>query len=161
MDRPQLPERREFPQSYWLVPFKTPHSNSVLKGPTEDVGDLDVELCEDPNFHTVVSDSAWGLDDGQRRRVAAGANIRLSVWQHPIPPLSVEIEPPFCDSCEAAKVFVGATGEYACAGACPDRDERFGPAPVERVSGGEELPTPLDQAHADFTPTDEDGPEAA
>jgi hypothetical protein len=158
-EKPQLPERRAFPEANWLVPFETPHSNAVLKGPTPDVGDLPSELCVDEN-NLVVNDSAWGLDDEQRRRIAAGANIRLSVWQHPIPPLSVEVEPPFCGSCKAAKVFVVATSEYACAGACPDRDERFGPAPVERVNGSDGPPTPLDQAHADFTPAGDD-PEVA
>lgn len=154
-EKPQIPERRVFPDSHWLVPMKTPHSNAVLKGPTEDVGDLDVELCEDPQFHSVVSDSSWGLDDEQRRRIAAGAHIRLSVWQHPIPPLSVEIEPPFCESCGAAKVFIGASNEYACAGACPDRDPRFDAA----SSNGSPEKTPLEEAHADFEPAPEDAAE--
>lgn len=149
----KLDNRRDNPDTNWLVPFKTPNSNAVLKGPSEGIGDLDCELTEDPEFHSVITDSAWGLDDEQRARIGAGAHIRLGVWQHPIPPLSVEIEPPYCESCGAPKVYVTAESAYFCAGACPERDPRFGPSPVMEI----EEKSALDQAHADFTPDGDSG----
>lgn len=146
-ERVELNDRRSQPDTHWLVPMKTPLSNAVLRGPTEGIGDLDCELTKDPQFGSVVTDSAWEMDDEQRRRVAAGAHVRLGVWQHPIPPLSVEIEAPFCASCGAAKVWVSAASEYACGGACPERDPRFPPVALPDES-------PLEQAHRDFSPED-------
>lgn len=144
---PPIPERRTNSDGNWLRPFQTPLSNSILKAPTEGVGDLACELTTDPRFGSVVTDSAWGFDDEQRKRVAAGAHIRLGVWQHPIPPLSVEIEPPFCESCGSLKIYVAAEEGYFCGGDCPERDPRFGAAPDV---------TALAQAHEDFTPVAEE-----
>lgn len=89
-----------------LTPMKTPHSNSVLKGPPgTDVGDLDCELGPDDDGYMVTA-SAWDLTSEQRAKLAAGGHIRLSVWQHPIPPLAMALEGPFC-GCGVEMTFDG------------------------------------------------------
>lgn len=149
-ERPELSEIRPTYEGYQLKPSRTPHANAVLKGIDDDMGDLEVELCIDPEYKSIASVTAWDLDDHQRELIAAGAHIRLGVWQHPIPPLSVGVEAPFCEECQTQKIYVKASKGFFCAGACPLRDPRFGPAPVEAK-------TALDQAHEDFSPgPDED-----
>lgn len=150
---PVIPEMRASAQEDWIEPSTTPFTNAVLKGqPGTDVGDLELELCQEGG--KVCSVSAWDLNERQRELVAAGAHIRLGVYQHPIPPLSMSIEAPFCPTCKAAMVYVKAEGSFFCAGACPDRDPRFGPA-LSSVNGSP-ADTPLEQAHQDFAPSDDD-----
>lgn len=164
--QPEIPLLRPGAEGYYLDPIETPHTNATLKAPPgmeESVRPLRLELCLDPDDRTLVSVSAWDLDDKQRDLIAAGAHLRLGVWQHPIPPLSLQIEPPFCDTCKAPKVYVRSEREFACAGACPDRDPRFGEPGVPASGNGQPIAdsekSPLDQAHEDFTPGEEERPE--
>lgn len=109
------------PEDPQLTPFKTPYSNALLRGPEgSDVGDLDVELRPDERGQA-VSASAWELTERQREWIAAGAHIRLSVWQHPIPPLAVAVESPFCPECGLEMVYGRAQREFRCIN--PQHDE--------------------------------------
>lgn len=101
-----------------LQPILTPFTNSVLRGPEgTDVGDLPCELIkEEVAGETWVSTaSGWELDERQRELVAAGAHMRMTVWQHPIPPLALSIEAPFCGSCTTQCVYVKSERVFACA----------------------------------------------
>lgn len=138
-----------------LTPIKTPHSNAVLRAPEGaegDVGDLHCELAVDPGYQSVVTVSAWDLDDHQRELIAAGAHVRMSVWQHPIPPLALAIEAPFCPNDGAQTVFVRSVKAFCC----PACDPRF-PGNGGGSSNGSRLVlppgvTPLDRAREDFEP---------
>jgi hypothetical protein len=104
-----------------LRPFRVPPSNAVLKGPEgTDVGDLDCELVRDTEEGFVVTISRWDLDQDLRAKLSAGAHIRLSVWQHPIPPLAVAVEHPFHCGEEMiwrdGQFVCGDCGEAICAG---------------------------------------------
>lgn len=109
------------PERDRLDPMQTPRSNIVMKGPDESVGDLHSELSIDTYYGekgVVVSSSAWDLDERQRELVAAGAHIRLSLWQHPIPPMAVSIEAPYC-GCSSPTVWVRDAKHFRCP-ACGD-----------------------------------------
>lgn len=103
-----------------LCPVAVPYHNVVMHGPPgTDVGDLStwVGPDEDGYANTV---STWSLDSRLRELIAAGANIRLTVVQHPTPPVAVEVEPPFCELHREIKLW--DEGErtfrcYQCAGA--------------------------------------------
>jgi hypothetical protein len=41
--------------------------------------------------------------------------MRMSVWQHPIPPLALAIEAPFCNACEAPCIYVKSERMFVCA----------------------------------------------
>lgn len=162
---PSINEVRDMGPTCWLDPFKTPHSNLVMHAPpdSEGVRDLDVEMAyEGRSIWTV---SAWNLTDDQRAMVAAGAHLSMGVALHPIPPLFLMLEPPFCGKCEGLEVFVKSEGAFAC----PNCDPRFG----GKSNGGVRLVEDdaghapeddrdasrraLDEAHRDFSPTDGGG----
>jgi hypothetical protein len=164
-EKPQIGPWRAPAEDLQLSSIKTPFTNSTLRGPAEDIGDLECELTvytSEVTGESICTDSAWEPDEHQRDLLAAGAHIRLGVWQHPIPPLMVSLEAPFCDTCETSMVYVKAEGAFFCAGACPKRDPRFGPPAAtngsaqpedhddedERAAGRRAL----DDAHRDFTP---------
>lgn len=139
-----------------LRPTVTPQSNSVLRAPEgmDNCGDLHVELVPDDDSRSVITCSTWTLDARQRALVAAGANMRMSVWQHPIPPLALSIEPPFCDSCGVLTVFVWSEGKFAC----PSCEKRVQHAEDDRDAAR----AAEKQVRADFSPAaDDDLPPAA
>lgn len=168
-DGPQIKPFRDLGPVSWLQPFKTPHSNIVLHAPPgqeEEVNDLDIELAfEDRSIHSV---SAWDLTEDQRAMIAAGAHLSMAVGIHPIPPLSLQVEPPFCPGDSTMMVFVKSAGEFAC----PTCDPRFGGNGAVRPTeeDGNHAPEDdrdasrraLDEAHSDFSPEDgETGDEGA
>lgn len=123
-----------------LQPMKTPHSNSVLKGPPDtDVGNLDCELGPDDDGHMVTA-SAWNLTQDQRNRIAAGAHLRMSVWQHPIPPLALAVEAPFCGACDREMSW---DSRFFCE--TPD-------CPAPEVFARRDPVTPEEQLRQDFSP---------
>ena len=152
-----------------LTQTVTPFTNRVMHAPPgqeEEVGDLAVELAVDPLHRSVVTVSAWELDERQRRLVAAGAHLRMSVWQHPIPPLALAIEAPFCGNCGGVTIYVKGESRFACPG-CGERiDPDAGNAPkialppgAERKTSADDRATSraaLEQAKRDFVPTDDD-----
>lgn len=143
-----------------LAPVKTPFTNAVLRGPegTDDIRDLHCELAVDPVYRTPVTVSAWELDERQRELVAAGAHLRMSVWQHPIPPLSLAIEAPFCAGSGLAHdpvsmIYVKSERRFACP-ACEYR--------LQPLAEGSEPATAEEaerQVRGDFEPAPGDGTE--
>jgi predicted RNA-binding Zn-ribbon protein involved in translation (DUF1610 family) len=113
-ESPNLEDFRDSQRRDQLVWIRTPYTNATLRGPEgTDVGDLPCELAVDPEHRSVVTVSAWELDERQRALVAAGAHLRMSVWQHPIPPLALAIEAPFCN-CGSVTIYVKNEGAFAC-----------------------------------------------
>lgn len=155
----RIPLMRDGDEGAQIEQTETPFSNSVLKGPEgTDVGDLACELTMDPHTETIVTVSAWQPDERQAQWLAAGAHLRMSVWQHPIPPLALAVEAPFCPSCEAPTVFVKSARVFACA--TPDclLHSRPTPSPAGQPIK-EDAPaadtggmTPEEQVKADFEP---------
>lgn len=159
-------EMREGREGEQLSPIVTPFSNSILKGPEDtDVVDLACELAIDPEGGFTVTVSAWDLDERQRAWVAAGAHMRMSVWQHPIPPLALAVEAPFCPVCAAPCVYVKSEQAFVCAtGDCSNYRRNW----LDVTSGVELLLKPGDvaaddqgktaeeQVREDFSPAPED-----
>jgi hypothetical protein len=130
-----------------LTPTTTPYTNATLKGPNESVGDLRCELAVDPRYGgekgVIVTVSAWELDERQRELLAAGAHMRMSVWQHPIPPLALAIESPFCN-CGSETIYVRAERAFACPN-CGERvktGEYESNAEIPRLESGDGQPEP-------------------
>lgn len=133
-------ETDDYPD-HQLIPQKGGRYNEVLHGPPgTEIGDLPCELepfMEDGRPF-IVTHSGWRATPEQLVQLQAGAHLRMSVWQHPIPPLALGVEPPVCE-CHgqpmAWAVALGAdSGHYYC-------------------DAAESLPlTPFDQAKEEFTP---------
>jgi hypothetical protein len=146
-DDDRLKALRDAAERDQLAPTKTPYSNWVMKGPegSDDIGDLSVELAVDERYRSVATISAWELDARQRELVAAGAHLRMTVWQHPIPPLALAVEAPFCEVCEMDMIYVRGERKFAC----PRCSIRLHPGDgIEK--------TPLDSVHSDFSPAEDD-----
>jgi hypothetical protein len=82
-----------------LVPLVGGRYTTVFHGPPgTDIGDLacDLEPYMEGGEPAIINHSGWSLTEAQVKALEAGAHIRLSVWQQPIPPLAVSIEPPVC-----------------------------------------------------------------
>ena len=142
-----------------LTPFKTPRSNAVLKGPAPDVGDLDCELSEDTSGQ-IVTVSAWAPDENQRAMIEAGAHLRMSVWQHPIPPLALAIEAPFCPNCGSGMVWVRGERVFACA--CDGETTTIRGKPEEVGGDADEMRARRaeEAVRADFIPATDAAPDA-
>lgn len=97
-----------------LEPYEPVWANAVMHGPPgTDIGDLHCRIAADEDGQ-VVTESAWQPNALQRQMVKAGANIRLAVWQHPIPPLAVMLEFPTCEVCEQTMVYVIDRAMFRC-----------------------------------------------
>jgi hypothetical protein len=117
---------------------------TILHGPPgTDVGNLacDLEPVQEGTSRFVVTHSGWRATDEHLAQLAGGAHVRLSVWQHPIPPLAVTVEPPVCgchgESMEWSTAVDGGSGAYVC---MVEADKE--PQPK----------TPYDQAKEEFKP---------
>lgn len=140
-------ELREGAAQDQLSPVKTPHTNAVLRGPEgTDVGDLDCELSIDPEYGSFVNVSAWDLDVRQRELIAAGAHLRMTVWQHPIPPLGLAVEAPFCESCDTMTIYVKSERRFAC----PNCRGRVRPGEIDPKTDAER------RVREDFRPAPDD-----
>lgn len=71
-------------------PIRTAASNLVMRGPTRDVGDAWTELESDRG--RPVTFLTWTLTDDERAAIADGANLRMGVWQYPMPPVSLGVD---------------------------------------------------------------------
>ena len=164
-DGPTINEFRDLGPVSWLEPFRTPHSNLVMHAPpgAEDVKDLDVEIAVEGR--SVWTTSAWGLTDKQRQMIAAGAHLSMGVAIHPIPPLCLMVEPPFCSRCQTMQVFVGEVSAFACPNCDPRLSgqsnggvrligEHGGHAPEDDRDASRRA---LDEAHRDFIPESRGG----
>lgn len=82
-----------------LDPLKGGRYTSVFHGPPgTDVGDLhcDLEPFMMEDGPVTINHSGWMPTMEHVAQLESGAHIRLTVWQHPIPPLAVSVEPPVC-----------------------------------------------------------------
>lgn len=68
-----------------MEPIRTARSNIVYIGPSPDVGDAWTE--SEPGTAWLV----WEPTEEERAAIAGGANLRLGVHQHPMPPVSLGI----------------------------------------------------------------------
>jgi hypothetical protein len=75
-----------------MLPVKTPRTNRtfILPGGTEE-NNLPLEVTNDADGLTVFR-STWQLTDEERRWIAAGANIVLTVWGLNHPPVAMHVE---------------------------------------------------------------------
>lgn len=69
-----------------MKPVRTKGSNLVYVGPTPDIRDLHCQR-EAPGRIT----SIWWLTAQERDAIGRGANIRLTVYTEPIPPVSLGV----------------------------------------------------------------------
>lgn len=68
-------------------PVRTRRSNIVYRGPTPDVGDA---WCQQTPRVVYMT---WELDEEERAAIAAGGLLRLGIYQSPIPPISLAVDP--------------------------------------------------------------------
>lgn len=75
-----------------MKPRRTPSSNLVyrLDGHSED-HDLWATVKDADEYNEVLTQTVWQLDDDERRMVAEGANICLTIWGTVHPPTSMEV----------------------------------------------------------------------
>jgi hypothetical protein len=138
---------------YQLRPVETPAHNSMLKGPPDtDIGDLSCRVTKDED-EAVVTLSTWEPTEHQRELIAAGARLSMMVWQHPIPPLALGVEAPFCN-CGTEMIWVKNERRFAC----PQCGERVQTGTYESNS---DRPDPHTVAKREFAPeSPEDDPPA-
>lgn len=95
----EVDERDDYP-AHQLLPLKGGRYKDIIYGPAgTDIGNLytDREPYMEGDRPAVVTHSGWKLTEEQLAYLADGGHIRLAVFQHPIPPLAVSVEPPVCD----------------------------------------------------------------
>jgi hypothetical protein len=134
--------------NYYIEPTHAAWTNTEMKGPPDtDILPLPCCITEDGDGH-VITASAWRVNKSQREMLEAGAVIRLTVWQHPIPPLAVGIEPPWCEKCAAHKIFDYDERKFVCehggtSSAEDDPDASRSAAPADLASDFK--PAPADE----------------
>lgn len=134
-----------------LVPVMGGRYKTALHGPEgTDVGTLycDLEPFEQEGMRGVVSHSGWLTTTEQDLMLQAGAHIRLAVYQHPIPPLAVSIEPPVCECHGEAMDFYhdGEDSTFTCRHVAGGDHEQTSNGSSPETSSG------FDQAKAEFEP---------
>lgn len=133
-----------------FTPLKGGRYDEIIHGPPgTDVGDLHIEL-EPQVFENeqpvTVTHSGWHVKEEHVRMLEAGAHVRLSLWQHPIPPMSMSIEAPVCECHGEEMVWNDHDGGFYCAHLTT----------LDESATGEPARSALDQAHRDFDGQDED-----
>lgn len=126
-----------------LSPLRGGRYNQVFHGPPgTDVGDLhcDLEPFIMGETPITINHSGWQPSERHVRQLESGAHVRLTVWQHPIPPLAVSIEPPVCRCHNETMSWDDEDCGFYC--------NRLGNPPTSPR-------TMLDEVHDTFTP----GPE--
>jgi len=147
---PYVPVFEDRHGTHQLPPIKGGRYDEIIHGPPgTDVGDLHIELeplVFEDEHPTTVTHSGWFVREEHAKMLEAGAHVRLSVWQHPIPPLAMSIEPPVCECHGEPMVW-------------NDHDEGFYCAhltTLDSTATGEPARTALDKAHQDFKPQRDD-----
>jgi hypothetical protein len=69
-----------------VTPVRTARSNIVYLGPSPDVKDLHCERVRIGEIRSI-----WWLTPAERKAIAAGANVALSILTEPIPPVRLEV----------------------------------------------------------------------
>lgn len=69
-----------------MKPVRTASSNLVYTGPTPEIGDLHCERLAPGRIRSV-----WWFTPEERRLIAAGANLSLTILGEPIPPVSLQL----------------------------------------------------------------------
>jgi hypothetical protein len=69
-----------------MRPVRTASSNLVYVGPTPDIGDLHCERLAPGRIRSV-----WWFTPAERRSIAEGANLSLTILGEPIPPVSLHL----------------------------------------------------------------------
>ena len=138
-------------QEHQLAPVKGGRYTEIIHGPPgTDVGDLHIELepiVFDDQVPTTVTHSGWSPREDQVKQLEAGAHVRLSVWQHPIPPLAMSIEAPVCECHGDPMLWDPDDENFYCAHLTT----------LDQSATGEPARTALDQAHRDFEGQPDDG----
>lgn len=71
-----------------MDPIKTNRSNFVYRGPTDDIGDLDVERTSEQGASVVYA--VFEPSEEERQAIADGGFVKLGIWgMEPIPPVSL------------------------------------------------------------------------
>lgn len=139
-----------------LVKLRGGRYDTILKGPEgTDVGDLhcDLEPFEEGGMRGVVTHSGWLTSPEQDLMLAAGAHIRLAVYQHPIPPLAVSVEPPVCHCHGEPMDFYYDPGEPDVSGTFTCRHVAGGENEQTRNGSSPETGSGFTEAKRDFRPT--------
>jgi hypothetical protein len=148
-------DRRE---PHQLRPLKGGRYKTVLHGPPgTEIGDLhcDLEPYVEGEQPAMISHSGWMPDEVQAEMLAAGAHVRLSVWQHPIPPLAVSVEGPVCECHGEEMSFLKPEGEtlfFACRHKVGEVMEDPSSPDIARLRREASGATAYDQLRRDFTP---------
>lgn len=92
------------------------------QGQEDRVGSLDVRLESDDGGHAVAV-SAWKPSEEELTLLNAGATIVVALWQHPICPLAVGVEPPTCPDDGEEMTWDGELQQYRHAHPEGDTDD--------------------------------------
>lgn len=69
-----------------MKPVRTARSNLVYVGPSPDIRDLHCEREVEGRITSI-----WWLTQHEREAIGRGANIRLTIFTEPIPPVSMGV----------------------------------------------------------------------
>lgn len=100
-----------------MSPLKGGRYAKVFHGPPgTDVGDLycDLEPFIMGATPITINHSGWQPSEQHIKQLESGGHIRLTVWQHPIPPLAVSVEPPVCACHDLPMVWDEDSEGYNC-----------------------------------------------
>jgi hypothetical protein len=129
-----------------LTPLKGGRYDQIIHGPPgTDVGDLHIELepvVFEDQHPTTVTHSGWHVSEEHLEQIEQGAHVRLSLWQHPMPPVAVSVEPPVCACHGDTMEWDPDEGNYYCAHLTR----------LDQRATGEPAKSALDQAHEGFKP---------
>lgn len=149
-------DREAYPPTQ-LVPLGGGRYKTIFHGPegSEDVGDLHCELepYVENSMRGIKNHSGWRPNEAQAEMLRAGGHVRLTVYQHPIPPLAVSVEPPVCE-CHGEKMdfyFDGEEGSFTC------RHVTGGDAHEPSRNGSSA--TAFERTRSEFRPEADDDPE--
>lgn len=69
-----------------MKPVRTASSNLVYMGPTPDIGDLHCEREAPGQIRSI-----WWFTPAERKAIADGANLSLTILREPIPPVALHV----------------------------------------------------------------------
>lgn len=131
-----------------LRPLKGGRYKTVFKGPPgTEIGDLhcDLEPYIEGDRPAVINHSGWQPNEQQVAMLAAGGHVRLAVYQQPIPPLAVSVEPPVCTCHDLEMWWAPGARRFICQ---KEAEHAYAEAVDDRAE---------DQVRRDFRPADGGG----